>query len=308
MPVRTSSHHARAHSSGPVLFTLAGVLWGTGGLVGSLLTSRAGLHPVAVAAYRLILGGVLITGYALVSGRLRAVRPGRAPLTRVAGTGVLLAVFQAAYFAAVAATSVGLATLTTMVAVPVLVTVGSAVLDRARPGLSACGAVATAVLGLVLLLGAPGQPDGNRVTGTVFALVAAAGFAVLTLDPRPDLPGLDRIALTGFGFLAGGVLLLPAGIATGMAVPWRGDTVGAVVFLAVVPTAIPYVAYFAALGRGRPGAAVVAVLLEPLTATVLAAAISGEPLAGTRLVGGALVLASILLASITSRRTRTARE
>jgi len=307
MPVRTSFHHARARSSGLALFTLAGILWGTGGLAGSLLASRAGLHPVAVAAHRLILGGVLITGYALVSGRLRTVRPGRASLVRVAGTGALLAVFQAAYFAAVAAMSVGLATLTTMVAVPVLVTAGSAVLDRVRPGLPACVAVAIAVLGLVLLLGAPGGPGGNRVTGTVFALVAAVGFAVLTLDPRPDLPGLDRIALAGFGFLAGGLFLLPAGIVTGMAVPLRGDTVGAVVFLAVVPTAVPYVAYFAALGRGRPGGAVAAVLLEPLTATVLAAAISGEPLAGTRLVGGALVLASIVPASITSRRAGEAR-
>ncbi|WP_406284027.1 DMT family transporter [Embleya sp. NBC_00896] len=293
MSIRTLLHAARTSRSGLDLFVFAGILWGTGGLAGSLLSSRAGLHPVAIAAYRLLTGGVLITLYAVASGRLR-VRPlGRAALARVAGTGALLAVFQAAYFAAVVSTSVSLATLTTMVAVPVLVTAGQAVLERRLPSRAATLGIGVAVAGLVLLLGSPAGGAGNRLAGTAFALLAATGFAVLTLDTRPALPGLDRVAVTGLGFLFGGGLLLPAGLVVGMGVPARADTLGAVVFLGIVPTAAAYIAYFTALGRARPSGGIVAVLLEPLTATVLAASIQGEQLGAARLLGGVLVLASI---------------
>ncbi|MFE2868720.1 DMT family transporter [Embleya sp. NPDC059259] len=293
MSVRTFLHAARNTRSGLDLFVLAGVLWGTGGIAGSLLATRAGLHPVAVAAYRLLLGGVFITAYALASGRLRVRRPSRAELGRIAGLGALFTVFQAAYFAAVFATSVSLATLTTMVAVHIMVTIGSAVLERRRPGRIAIASLTAAALGLALLLGSPVGGDRGALVGIGFALVAAGGFAVLTLDTRPDLPGLDRVTATGLGFLFGGGLLLPAGLVVGMAVPMRADTLGAVLFLGVVPTAGAYVAYFTALGRTHVGGGIVAVLLEPLTATVLAAFLQGERMGPERLFGGALVLAAI---------------
>jgi DME family drug/metabolite transporter len=119
--------------NGTPLLVLAGVLWGTGGLAGSVLASYTGLAPVSVAAYRLLTGGALVTGYALVRRRLVGLPREPQGLIRIATAGLLLACYQAAYFAAVAATSVGLATLTTMVAVPVLITAGTALLDRRRP-------------------------------------------------------------------------------------------------------------------------------------------------------------------------------
>jgi DME family drug/metabolite transporter len=52
-----------------VLLVLAGVLWGTGGLFGSLLAARTGLSPLAVAGYRLAVGGALLLALPLLSGR-----------------------------------------------------------------------------------------------------------------------------------------------------------------------------------------------------------------------------------------------
>ncbi|MGW1996122.1 DMT family transporter [Embleya sp. NPDC001921] len=293
MSVRTFVHAARKTRSGLDLFVLAGVLWGTGGIAGAVLAGRAGLHPVAIAAYRLLAGGLLITGYALATGRLRVRRPSRAEFARIAGAGALFTVFQAAYFAAVVAGSVSLATLTTMVAVHLMVTVGTAVRERRRPGRIVLASLAAAALGLLLLLGTPAGGAGGALAGAGFALVAAGGFAVLTLDSRPDLPTLDRVAVTGLGFLFGGCLLLPAGLVVGMTVPMRADVLGAVVFLGVLPTGAAYVAYFTALGRAHPAGAVVAVLLEPLTATVLSALLRGERLGPVQLLGGLLVLTSI---------------
>lgn len=70
-----SSLSAALVPRGTALLVLAGLLWGTGGLAGSLLASRTGMQPVAVAAFRLLLGGIFITLYAAVaggSGRCRA--------------------------------------------------------------------------------------------------------------------------------------------------------------------------------------------------------------------------------------------
>ncbi|WP_166025652.1 DMT family transporter [Streptomyces chilikensis] len=293
MSTRLSYAPARFPRSGTPLLVLAGVLWGTGGLAGSLLASRTGLQPVAVAAYRLLVGGLLVTAYAAVAGGLRTGPCTRAVVARAAVTGGLLALFQTAYFAAVAATSVSLATLTTMVALPVLVTVGSAVLDRRRPSPRAAGTIALAVTGLVLLLGSPTGTSGDRLTGTGLALLSALGFAALTLSHRAPLPGLSREAMTGLGFLTGGFVLLPAGLVSGMALPARIDAVGAVVFLGLVPTAVAYTSYFAGLHRTGAAAGVVAVLLEPLTAVLLAVLLGHDRLGGAQCLGVVLVLAAI---------------
>ena len=78
---------------------LAGLLWGTGGLTGTLLGATAGLSPLSVAALRLLTGGALIVAFLVVplrrwpcrarrldeGGRDRAARrhvPGRLLLRR----------------------------------------------------------------------------------------------------------------------------------------------------------------------------------------------------------------------------------
>ncbi|MGW9499016.1 DMT family transporter [Streptomyces prasinus] len=305
MPTISSPAAAHTTRSGTALLVLAGLLWGTGGLAGSLLTARTGLQPVAVAAYRLLAGSALITAYAAVAGRLRTVPRTRAAAARVATSGVLLAAYQTAYFAAVKATSVSLATLTTMVSIPVLDTVGSAALDRRPPTLRAAGSIVIAVSGLMLLLDSPTSTSGNRATRAGLALLAALGFAVLTLDRRAPLPGLDRDATTGLSFLTGGLLLLPASLVSGMELPPRIDAVGAVVFLGLVPTAVAYTSYFAGLYHAGPAAGVVAVLLEPLTATLLAVLLGHDRLGGAQVLGAFLVLVSIGIQQTPTRTTTT---
>lgn len=303
MLTRTSLSTAPA-PRGTALLVLAGLLWGTGGLAGSLLASRTGMQPVAVAAFRLLLGGVFITLYAVVAGGFRTVPRTRAAAARLAATGVLMATYQTAYFAAVEATSVSLATLTTMVAIPVLVTIGTAVLDRRPPTLRAVAAIVIAVGGLMLLLNSPTSEGGSGIAGAGLALLAALGFAVITLDRRAPLPGMDRNAATGLGFLTGGLLLLPAGLLSGMGLPPHMDAVGAVLFLGLVPTAVAYTSYFTGLHHAGAAAGIVAVLLEPLTATLLAVLLAHDHLSGLQILGAVFVLLSIGVQQAPSRTTR----
>ncbi len=148
------------------------VAWGTGGLLGSVLGRETGLTPLAVAAYRLGLGGLLVLaavagltssghevtsehgGRRLLGGPVR----GRAALRRIGLLAVLAAAFQACYFTAVSLTTVGLATLVTIGTAPVVVVAVETLRGRARRG--SLPVVVLALLGLGLLVGLPTTATG----------------------------------------------------------------------------------------------------------------------------------------------------
>ena len=60
---------ARRPGTGLLSLITSGLLWGTGGLTGSLLSRVAGLPAMSVAACRLSAGGTLIVIFLTVTGR-----------------------------------------------------------------------------------------------------------------------------------------------------------------------------------------------------------------------------------------------
>ncbi len=281
----------------PLLLALAGVLWGTGGFAGSVVQDLTGVHPLATACYRLLVGGAAATGVLAAAGRLRRLPRTGAAARRVGAAGALLAAFQACYFAAISASSVSLATLLAIGSVPVFVTCTAAVLERRLPRPALLAAVCCGVLGLVLLAGSPdvAAPSGRAALGVGCALGAGAAFSALTLVNRRPVPGLDPLGITALGCLVGGALLLPAAAAAGMGFTPAPVPLGTLLYLGIAPTALAYLAYFGGLRNSSATAAALAVVLEPLTATLLAAALLGEALTPRGAAGAALLCAAILL-------------
>ncbi|WP_330285052.1 EamA family transporter [Streptomyces sp. NBC_00588] len=70
-----------------------------------------------------------------------------------------------------------------------------------------------------------------------------------------------------------------------------------------MPTAVAYTSYFTGLHLAGAAAGIVAVLLEPLTATLLAVLLAHDHLSGTRILGAVLVLVSIGVQQAPSRTT-----
>ena len=194
-------------SAGLLYLVISGLLWGTGGLTGSLLGRVAGLSAIAVAACRLTAGGVLIVCY--LTATRRTWPSGRAAWARITVIGLLAAIFQSCYFAAVSLTSVPLATLITIGAAPVIVLGAERAIGRPA-GRLAVLTTGLAVTGLGLLVG---LPSGFRETAVLasagMAVLAAAGFAAITLISMRPVAGLDDLTVTGFGFTIGGLLLMP---------------------------------------------------------------------------------------------------
>ncbi|MDG4785221.1 DMT family transporter [Micromonospora sp. WMMD1102] len=289
----------RRHTGTGLWFlVISGTLWGTGGLTGTLLGQHTGLAPVAVAGYRLAVGGTLIVAFLVLTGR----RPprGRAAWARIAVLGVLAALYQACYFGAVSLTSVSLATLVTIGAAPLLVLGAEAVTGRRRPDRRTAGTCALAVAGLLLLVGLPAGDLGKlAVLGSAsLALVSAAGFAAITLVGARPVAGLDELAGTGYGFTLGGLLLVPAAAGTvGLGFQPGPAALGLLVALGIGPTAVAYLCYFRGLRTVRPGTAALLALLEPLVGAVLAALLLGDRLGPAGLLGAALLGAAVLRAA-----------
>jgi DME family drug/metabolite transporter len=283
-----------------------------------VLGRETGLTPLAVAAYRLGLGGLLVL--AAVAG-LTVVKAwgtsgpgarrlfgapvhGRAALRRIGLLAVLAAAFQACYFTAVSSTTVGLATLVTIGTAPVVVVAVETLRGRARRG--SLPIVVLALLGLGLLVGLPttGADPLAAASGAAAAVVAGSAFAVMTLVGSRTAPGLDPMVATGASFVVGGFLLaVPAAVLGRMAFPVTFSGVGLLALFAVLPTALAYTAYFRGLGAATsPGTGAVLALLEPLTAAALAAVVLGERLGMTGTVGALLLAVAVLLAARADRR------
>lgn len=282
----------RARSSAALV--LAGVLWGTGGLAGSLLASRAGLHPLSVAAYRLLIGGVIATGYLWLTGGLRGLPRTTQVRRRLLAVGGLFALFQTSYFVAVSLSSVSVATMTTIGSAPVLLAVATVVRTRKLPTRWTAVSLVGSLIGLALLQWTPGEEV--NAAGVLFALLAAAGFAALTLVTATRVEGLDPLPTTAFGCLIGGAALTPAALWFGMAVPVQADVLALVVYFGIVPTALAYAAYFRGLEGAHPVLAALSALLEPLTAALLSMALLGERLGAVGWCGAAVLIAALAVA------------
>ena len=284
----------RRPGSGLFYLVLSGLLWGTGGLTGSLLGRSAGLSAIAVAAYRLTAGGLLIVAFRALAGRPWPA--GRAAWTRITVIGLLAALYQSCYFTAVSLTSVPLATLVAIGAAPVIVLAAARVTGRPG-GRHAAATTALAVTGLGLLVGLPsGFGETAVLASSGMAVLAAAGFAAVTLTSSRPVPGLDDLTVTGFGFTIGGLALMPfAQLAGGMGFRPSLASAGLLAALGTGPTAVAYTFFFRGLRSAAPSTAALLALLEPLTGAILADLLLGERLSATGIAGAAAIGAAVIV-------------
>ncbi|WP_405809654.1 DMT family transporter [Streptomyces sp. NBC_00210] len=287
-----------------IYLIFAGVAWGTAGAAASLVFEASDLGPLALSFWRCAGGLVLLLGALAVRARRTgpaggavslgalSAEPRRRRLLRIVATGVGLTLFQSAYFGAVQATGLAVGTVVTLGAGPVLIAVGARLTMGERLGRGGVVAVTGALAGLfVLVLG--GEGGTVRPLGVALALLSAAGYAAITLLTRwlGRDGGGDSLATTAWAFAIGAVGLLPMALGEGL-LPHTaelGRVVWLLAYVAAVPTALAYALYFAGAAVVRAATVSVIMLLEPVSAAVIAVTALGERVTGAT-VGGTLLL------------------
>ncbi|KAA5604729.1 DMT family transporter [Roseospira marina] len=290
--------------TGLLLVALAALLWSTAGIASRVLFDLSDIDPLTVGAWRLVLAAPLV-------GLLALRRPG-APLDRrdlgaLLVLGLTQAGYQGLYFGAVARVGVALATLLALCAAPVLVALLARLVLGERLGPRTLAAVVLAVAGAVLLVGFPGplEADGATVVlGLAMAGGSALSYAVFTLASRRLAPRHHPFRLVALGFGAGAVVLAAVTVAVngGLALPTSAPAWGLVLYMGVVPTALAYVVFLWGMRRASATGSAVVVLLEPLSATLLAWMLFGERLGPLGAAGGALLLSAVLVLALRRRR------
>ncbi|MFF5103498.1 DMT family transporter [Streptomyces sp. NPDC000134] len=295
---------------GLLCLIVAGAAWGTAGAAASLVYRASDLGPVALSFWRCAAGLLLLLAARSTRRRTRAAAP-RGPVrrgpVRALVTGIGLAVFQTAYFAAVRSTGLAVATVVTLGAGPVLIALGARCVLGERLGRGGAVAVAGALAGLgVLVLGGGGATV--RPAGVLLALLSAAGYSVMTLLTRRwgRDGGADAGSTSVGAFAVTSLVLLPFALAEGL-VPHTAEPVRLLWLLgyvAAVPTALAYGLYFAGAAVVRSATVSVIMLLEPVGAAVLAVALLGERLTPATLGGTLLLLGSVTGLAVAEARAR----
>ena len=172
MTAGTGSEHPGARI-GLLQVCAAAVLWGTGGLVVTVLHERDGFGAMTASAWRMALAAAALVGFSLLTGRSSRVRGTlRAhPLAAVL-LGCGTAAYQGLYFVSVLMVGVSVATVVSLGLAPVLAASWEHLVDRTRPSRQEVLVLAAALVGLVLIgrtrgdgAAAPGAAPGPRGGG-----------------------------------------------------------------------------------------------------------------------------------------------
>jgi drug/metabolite transporter (DMT)-like permease len=251
-------------------------------------------HPVAMAAWRLLLASSLLAPLAGPRlGHLRRLSGREIWLLFAAGTSLALHFFT--WIAAVQATSVANAAIFFSVN-PVLVAAAGYAFFKERPSLRLAAAILLGIAGVVVIGAGDFSLRPEQLAGDGWALLSAALFTAYflagkrlrrTLPTDAYVTALYAVA-AAVGFAGMAALGLPA-------VDYSGRTWLCFGLLALVPTMIGHTSLNHALRYLRAGWLSTATLAEPLLAGTVAYFAWGEAIGIEMVAGYALVALSVVL-------------
>ncbi|MBN9154040.1 MAG: EamA family transporter [Microbacterium sp.] len=237
--------------------------------------------PLGMVMLRLVFSAIVL----LLIARPSLRGHGRANWLAVLGFGATLALMNGLFYLALSRLPLGV-TVTIEVLGPLVLSILAS--RRASAWLWALLAFAG-----VLALGGGGW-DRLDPIGVLFALGAAATWALYILSSARvgrAFPRLDGLALA---MAAGALLSLPVGIAAGGAALFRPEVLGLGAAVAVLSSTIPYALELIALRRLAASAFAILMSLSPATASIAGLLILHQRLSWLEVVGIVLViLASI---------------
>ncbi len=278
----------------------AGVIWGTIGPAVDVIDDRSPLSVWTVGAYRAVAAVVALLVMVLVAGRLDQCRRLLAdhPL-RAAGVGVLTATFMVLFFVSVVSVGVSIATVVCLGWAPVLLHLLPVLRHRRSPPRSEVLIVCAAVIGVLLIsLAGGGAADPSRpLLGVLTALGSGTAYA-LSAEIAGPLAEHDALSVAAVTMTVAAAALVVSGLAVAAV---RAETMGTsdvtswllVGYLGVGTMAVAYMLLFAGLRTTPSRTAVVATLLEPVTAVVIATLFLGERLSVIGTIGALLIVAAI---------------
>ena len=265
----------------------------------AILIKLAGTGPATAAFYRCFLALPILFALAVVERRRRGPRRLAAHLGAIAA-GAFLAIDLVLWNHTIADVGAGIATLLGNLQV-LFVALAAWVLLRERPGRRFLVALPVVMAGVVLVSGlaGAGAGDSHPLAGIVFGIGTSLSYAAFLLILRQTSAGTRHIAgplaeVTTTAAL--GSLLL--GLAFGglqLGVPWA--SLRWLLLVAITSQTVGWLLITSSLPRLPAAVSSLLLLLQPVAAMGLAAAVLAERPSLAQLAGAVLVCGGVLAAS-----------
>lgn len=290
-------------SSARLQVLVAAVMFGTTGTAQALGPDSS--TPLTVGAVRILIGGSLLAGFALVAGGWR----GRWPLRLVLAAGAGVALYQLAFFEAVARTGVGVGAVVAIGSGPIFAGGLERLTDGVWPGRRWLLATSLATVGVAVLTLAASGDSSLSAAGIALALCSGLGYATYTVVAKRLLrSGREPLAVMGASFGLGALFLLPVAALGDTSWLQTGSGLGLALYLGLVPTALAYVLFARGLKRLSAAEVTTLVLAEPVVALALGVIVLDERIGLAGAVGAGLVVAGLTALAATAGSPRRARQ
>ncbi len=302
-PIATDGRHA----GGLVRVVAAAATMGTLGPIAAVAYAQ-GLGPATLSTLRAAIGAAILGALVVASLQpsidlRRLARRQRATLALVVVSNALTNLLL---FLAFGAMAVGLV-MVLYYAYPAIVAFLAAALGRERLTQVRILALASAGVGIALVLGGQLDPGAHATTtGLLLAGAAATCHAIYVVaipNGFDDVPAVQATSLV----LAGGVAISGAAalLLDGPAVvgEWLASPVAwAAILCAGTVGALPKVWVIGGIRLIGSTRAAVAMLVEPIVAVAVAAVALGQGLTAIELAGAAAILVAVVLAQVPARK------
>ncbi len=282
---------------------LAGCLWGFMGVLVRTLNAE-GLGSMEICFVRGLITFVVMFLGLLVLDR-NAFRIKLKDIWCFVGTGACsVAFFNFCYFKTMTLTSLSVAAVLLYTA-PAFVMLMSAFLFKEKLSIKKLTALVLAFLGCAFVSGIVGGAGTLSTAGILYGLGAGFGYALYSIFSRYALMrGYTSVTISLYTFLFSAVatfFFVDAG-AVFTVITGDGILFGKTVFLVLLVTLFPYLAYTKGLDGMENGTASVLASAEPVVATLVGVLLYKESLNIWNVIGICLVLCSIVLLNMNKKR------
>ena len=252
--------------------------------------------PLVIAAYRLCLASLVICPLAWMRSRDELRRLVRRDIILALLSGAFLALHFALWIASLSYTTVA-TSVVLVTANPVFVAVASYFFFRERLTRQTILGIAVCIVGAILIGYGNWALGPDPLLGGILALLGALAVAGYLLIGRRLRQSIGLLTYASLTYSSAAVLLLLAAIIAGHSlVGYSGTTYVMLVLLALVPQLLGHSSLNWSLRFVSATLVTIAVLGEPVGATVLAYLILDEVPTWTEIGGGILILAGIFVA------------
>ena len=303
----------RSSASATALVALAACCFGSIAILVTLAT-RTGAPLLSVLSWRFLLGAAALTMLAGGFGALRAARGRYVRLVVLGGGGQAAIAFTSLY----ALRFIPVATLVFLFyTYPAWIALFAVVRGDEKVGAIKVVAIALSLGGIALMVGAPSAVSLHPA-GVLLALGSALMYGVYVpfiARLGGNAPSRVVAALVALG--GGASFIVVGAVAAALPGALRPELVltlaltpaawASVATLAIVSTALAFVAFLSGLAVLGPVRTAIVSTIEPFWASLLGALVLRQPLGAPTLAGGAAIAAAVLLLQLPQRERAPAR-